>query len=341
MHASTRTAAGTGAPGHTRAAWPDQPCFCAGERRAERGAPWDAAFSSLSVAGMGPIHMNEVQCTGSEKSLWSCPHKNITAEGCKHSEDAGVRCNIPYMGYETTVSHATQDWAGAPPPPAQQAGRQLCSFAPCHVSREGVGGSPPLQRGPPSPRRLRMGRREGPAHSPPQPCAEPLLLLGPWTAPPLPPSLPPRRKHMGWEEPEGARPLLWSKRKLASGRSDLGPPAPLNWALRIRGSPAGCLEVGGGGRVVLLPLPRLLTQCARKGASAGGLPSPPLPSRWGFPSLPFNEQSSGRQGLLPGPLQSQQNLSGLLCVCVCGGGYRGKIHLCSKKDQRLAFLWGE
>lgn len=50
--------------------------------------------------------MNEVQCAGSEKSIWSCPYKNITEEGCKHSEDAGVRCNIPYMGYETMVSWA-------------------------------------------------------------------------------------------------------------------------------------------------------------------------------------------------------------------------------------------
>lgn len=61
-------------------------------------------LSRALVAGMGPIHLNEVRCTGTEASLWSCPYKNITEEGCKHSEDAGVRCNIPYMGYETTVS---------------------------------------------------------------------------------------------------------------------------------------------------------------------------------------------------------------------------------------------
>ncbi|XP_050566353.1 lysyl oxidase homolog 3 isoform X11 [Cygnus atratus] len=50
--------------------------------------------------GTGPIHLNEVQCLGTEKSLWSCPFKNITQEDCKHTEDAAVRCNIPYMGYE-------------------------------------------------------------------------------------------------------------------------------------------------------------------------------------------------------------------------------------------------
>ncbi|KAJ6658605.1 hypothetical protein lerEdw1_019993 [Lerista edwardsae] len=51
------------------------------------------------------IHMTEVRCSGSEKSLWGCQYKNITQdqEGCKHAEDAGVRCNVPYMGYESAV----------------------------------------------------------------------------------------------------------------------------------------------------------------------------------------------------------------------------------------------
>lgn len=52
---------------------------------------------------MGPIYMNEVKCLGQEKSIWNCPFKNITSEACKHTEDAAVRCNVPYMGYETTV----------------------------------------------------------------------------------------------------------------------------------------------------------------------------------------------------------------------------------------------
>ncbi|XP_037754479.1 lysyl oxidase homolog 3 isoform X8 [Chelonia mydas] len=67
------------------------------------GSAKEALTGARMGQGMGPIHMNEVQCTGSEKSLWSCPYKNITAEDCKHSEDAGVRCNIPYMGYETMI----------------------------------------------------------------------------------------------------------------------------------------------------------------------------------------------------------------------------------------------
>ncbi|KAJ7327306.1 hypothetical protein JRQ81_017065 [Phrynocephalus forsythii] len=67
------------------------------------GSAKEALTGARMGQGMGEIHMNEVQCLGSEKSLWSCPHKNITREDCKHSEDAGVRCNIPYMGYETTI----------------------------------------------------------------------------------------------------------------------------------------------------------------------------------------------------------------------------------------------
>lgn len=53
--------------------------------------------------GMGPIYMNEVKCLGLERSIWNCPFKNITSEDCQHSEDAAVRCNIPYMGLENSV----------------------------------------------------------------------------------------------------------------------------------------------------------------------------------------------------------------------------------------------
>lgn len=72
------------------------------------GWPWPSLYHwalspAVPSAGMGPIHMNEVQCLGTEKSLWSCPFKNITQEDCKHTEDAAVRCNIPYMGYENLV----------------------------------------------------------------------------------------------------------------------------------------------------------------------------------------------------------------------------------------------
>ncbi|XP_057255070.1 lysyl oxidase homolog 3 isoform X4 [Pezoporus wallicus] len=65
------------------------------------GSAKEALTGARMGQGTGPIHMNEVQCLGTEKSLWSCPFKNITQEDCKHTEDVAVRCNVPYMGYET------------------------------------------------------------------------------------------------------------------------------------------------------------------------------------------------------------------------------------------------
>ncbi|XP_072112915.1 lysyl oxidase homolog 3-like isoform X5 [Mobula birostris] len=52
---------------------------------------------------MGPIYLNEVKCTGFEKSIWDCPANNISQDNCKHSEDAAVRCNVPYMGLEKMI----------------------------------------------------------------------------------------------------------------------------------------------------------------------------------------------------------------------------------------------
>ncbi|XP_032915608.1 lysyl oxidase homolog 3 isoform X2 [Catharus ustulatus] len=67
------------------------------------GSAKEALTGARMGQGTGPIHLNEVQCRGTEKSLWNCPFRNITQEDCKHSEDAAVRCNIPYMGYENLI----------------------------------------------------------------------------------------------------------------------------------------------------------------------------------------------------------------------------------------------
>ncbi|KAM9329870.1 lysyl oxidase homolog 3 [Gastrophryne carolinensis] len=67
------------------------------------GSAKDAFNGARMGQGMGHIHMNEVQCTGLEKSIFDCQYKNITQEDCKHSEDASVKCNVPYMGYENTI----------------------------------------------------------------------------------------------------------------------------------------------------------------------------------------------------------------------------------------------
>lgn len=67
------------------------------------GSAKEALTGARMGQGMGSIHINEVKCTGNEQSLFDCQYKNITQEDCKHSEDAAVKCNIPYMGYDKTI----------------------------------------------------------------------------------------------------------------------------------------------------------------------------------------------------------------------------------------------
>ena len=43
--------------------------------------------------GSGPIHLDNVACTGSEAALINCTYDPITTD-CSHSEDAGVRCSL-------------------------------------------------------------------------------------------------------------------------------------------------------------------------------------------------------------------------------------------------------
>ena len=42
--------------------------------------------------GTGSIILDNVQCTGSELTLLSCPANPIGSHNCAHSEDAGVTC---------------------------------------------------------------------------------------------------------------------------------------------------------------------------------------------------------------------------------------------------------
>ncbi|XP_055767061.1 lysyl oxidase homolog 3B-like isoform X3 [Salvelinus fontinalis] len=67
------------------------------------GSAKEALTGARMGQGMGPIHMNEVQCLGTEKSMWNCGFKNITSEDCQHVEDAAVRCNTPYMDLEKSI----------------------------------------------------------------------------------------------------------------------------------------------------------------------------------------------------------------------------------------------
>ena len=43
--------------------------------------------------GSGPIHLDDVACSGSETNILQCTYDSVTSD-CGHSEDAGVQCAI-------------------------------------------------------------------------------------------------------------------------------------------------------------------------------------------------------------------------------------------------------
>ena len=51
--------------------------------------------------GSGPIHVDDVACTGSEAALINCTYDPITTD-CTHIEDAGVRCSLTRMPITST-----------------------------------------------------------------------------------------------------------------------------------------------------------------------------------------------------------------------------------------------
>uniref|UniRef100_A0A667Y3X7 Lysyl oxidase homolog n=1 Tax=Myripristis murdjan TaxID=586833 RepID=A0A667Y3X7_9TELE len=72
------------------------------------GSAKEALTGGQLGQGIGPVHMNEVECSGFEKSLTEC-FFNRDVLGCSHEEDAAVRCNVPAMGFHT---RETWYWQG-------------------------------------------------------------------------------------------------------------------------------------------------------------------------------------------------------------------------------------
>lgn len=53
--------------------------------------------------GHGPIHVDNVKCTGAERSLADCIKQPVGIHNCRHSEDAGVICNYGQWDNSTRV----------------------------------------------------------------------------------------------------------------------------------------------------------------------------------------------------------------------------------------------
>ncbi|XP_070644883.1 LOW QUALITY PROTEIN: antigen WC1.1-like [Bos indicus] len=67
------------------------------------GQALEVMRSAAFGLGNGSIWLDEVQCRGRESSLWDCAVEPWGQSGCKHEEDAGVRCS----GARTTLPPTT------------------------------------------------------------------------------------------------------------------------------------------------------------------------------------------------------------------------------------------
>ncbi len=62
-------------------------------RQLDCGKALSAPQSAYFGQGSGNIWLDDVECSGSEKSLTECRHPEFGVHNCVHGEDAGVVCS--------------------------------------------------------------------------------------------------------------------------------------------------------------------------------------------------------------------------------------------------------
>ncbi|XP_048116111.1 neurotrypsin [Alosa alosa] len=72
--------------------------------------------------GEGPIHVDNIKCTGVERSLADCIKQPFGMHNCRHSEDAGVICNYgqPHEGVLSEVKESAAAVCGLRPAHTRQ-----------------------------------------------------------------------------------------------------------------------------------------------------------------------------------------------------------------------------
>ena len=59
------------------------------------GAAQRASTQAEFGQGVGPIQLDDLACSGQERSLFDCSHNGLQQHNCGHGEDAGVVCQPP------------------------------------------------------------------------------------------------------------------------------------------------------------------------------------------------------------------------------------------------------
>ena len=55
-----------------------------------------SALTNSFTEGNWYIHINDLNCTGNESSIWDCPMNELTDYSCYHYDDASVICQCMY-----------------------------------------------------------------------------------------------------------------------------------------------------------------------------------------------------------------------------------------------------
>ena len=63
-----------------------------------------SALTDLFTEGTWYIHINDLNCTGNESSIWNCPMNGLADYSCYHYDDAAVicqcECTLVYLNYQ-------------------------------------------------------------------------------------------------------------------------------------------------------------------------------------------------------------------------------------------------